>query len=187
MSTKKYDNAAERDAYNRGLVWGRGFAAHNVPTIGDTVFSDGLGRVTVDAENIREIHVSECYSAESNARSFSPFEFTAAEFNTSDDSEALWEAFEAGTHASIAAELEAFTDANYGIEESSHVSIKTYEIRNTRSGVSLGQFEASSESDALDALARAAGYPTHAAACEVAPVAADELSVTLVDAPEATP
>jgi hypothetical protein len=117
------------DAYRRGWNHGHGFACHNVPTLGEKLFVDGMGRLTVDAENIREVHASNCYVAESNSRDYSPFEFTAHEFNSADcdeegkfdpdkegNSEALWEAFEAGTFAAIAADLETYADADYGIE-----------------------------------------------------------------------
>jgi hypothetical protein len=111
------------DAYKRGWSHGHGIACHNVPTLGDRLFVDDLGRVTVDAENIREVHASLCYSAESNSRQFSPFEFTAHEFNSAgegDDgnasSEELWEAFEQGASDAIAADLAEYDDEAYGIE-----------------------------------------------------------------------
>jgi len=120
------------DAYRRGWNHGHGIACHNVPTLGDKLFSDGLGRITVDADNIREVHADCCYSAESNSRSYSPFEFTAHEFNSAEtdddgehdadkegDSDALWEAFEAGTNDAISADLAEYTDSDYGIEPDS--------------------------------------------------------------------
>ena len=120
------------DAYRRGWNHGHGIACHNVPTLGDKLFVEGMGRVTVDAENIREVHQSFCLTAESNSRSYSPFEFTANEFNSAEsdedgkhdpdkegDSEALWEAFEAGTNDAIFADLETYTDSDYGIEPDS--------------------------------------------------------------------
>lgn len=103
------------DAYARGWNHGQGFACHNVPTIGETVWCDALGRVTVDADNVREVHQAFCYEAESNSRSYSPFEFTAHEFNESDESEALWAAFEQGTSDAIEADLATYTDENYGV------------------------------------------------------------------------
>lgn len=117
------------DAYRRGWNHGHGIACHNVPTLGDKLFVDYLGRVTVDAENIREVHHSLCIAAESNSRSYSPFEFTAAEFNRADCDEdgkfdpdkegtaaELWEAFDAGVSDAIEADLAEYTDELYGIE-----------------------------------------------------------------------
>ena len=105
------------DAYRRGWNHGHGIACHNVPTLGERIFTDSMGRVTVDAENIREVHADACYAAADNSRSYSPFEFTAHEFNESDDSEELWEAFEAGTNDAIQADLAEYDDDDYGIEE----------------------------------------------------------------------
>lgn len=70
-----------QSAYRRGWNHGHGIARHNMPSLGDKVYSDSLGRVTVDAENIREVHADNCYQAADNSRSYSPFEFTAKEFN----------------------------------------------------------------------------------------------------------
>jgi len=103
-------------AYRKGWSHGHGFACHNVPELGAKVFSDALGRVTVDAENIREVHQDACYAAESNSRDYSPFEFTAHEFNSDEEnSEALWEAFEQGISDAISADLAEYSDSDYGI------------------------------------------------------------------------
>lgn len=117
------------DACRRGWNHGHGIACHNVPNLGDKIFSENLGRVTVDEENIREVHADNCYSAESNSRQYSPFEFTAHKFNSAEEgedgqwdadkeglSEELWEAFECGTNDAIAADLAEYTDSDYGIE-----------------------------------------------------------------------
>lgn len=125
----QFERADLQDAYRRGWNHGHGFACHNVPTLGAKLFVEDMGRVTVDRDNIREVHASACYSAESDSRSFSPFEFTASEFNRADCDEdgnfdpdkegtsaELWEAFEAGTGDAISADLEEYTDADYGIE-----------------------------------------------------------------------
>jgi hypothetical protein len=104
------------DAYQRGWSNGHGLACHNVPRLGEELFTESMGRVTVTAENIREVHQDSCYAAESNSRCYSPFEFTAHEFNESEFSEDLWEAFEAGTSDAIAADLADYTDLDYDIE-----------------------------------------------------------------------
>jgi hypothetical protein len=108
------------DAYKRGWNHGHGIACHNVPKLGTRVRTEGMGRVLVDVGNIREVHGDACHAAADNARCYSPFEFTAAEFNASEHQEDLWEAFEAGTAAAIDADLATYTDEDYGIEGGDH-------------------------------------------------------------------
>ncbi len=128
------------DAYRRGWNHGHGIACHNVPTLGAKIWSEDLGRVTVDAENIREVHQSARFAAESNSRSYSPFEFTAAEFNSADcdedgkfdpdkegTSDELWEAFDAGISDSIFADLAEYSDEDYGIEPEAGIYAPTDE------------------------------------------------------------
>jgi hypothetical protein len=119
-------HAALVSAYERGWNHGHGIACHNVPTLGDNIWVESMGRVTVDAENIREVHQSCCFEAESFGRCFSPFEFIANEFNEhgegDDDTpsaEELWDAFDEGISAAIEADLAEYTDENYGIESES--------------------------------------------------------------------
>lgn len=57
-----------------------------------------------------------------------------------------------------------------------------YQISNTVSGAVLGEYEAEDEQGALDALARDAGYESHAAACEVVPTKPGELAVERLEA-----
>lgn len=109
-------NADSAEAYRMGWNRGHGLACHNVPKIGEYIFSDSYGRALVTADNVRDIHQAACFEAESHGRDYSPFEFIAYELNDSDDSEALWEAFDAGIADSIFADLETYTDADYGIE-----------------------------------------------------------------------
>ncbi len=119
----EYDkNDTVRNAYAKGFNHGHGFACHNVPEMGAKLFVENLGRVTVNEENIREVHESLCFAAESNSRDFSPWEFTAHEFNSLGEdedcectSEEAWEAYEAAVSAAIFGDLETYTDEDYGI------------------------------------------------------------------------
>lgn len=110
---KRHSRGKYREAYLLGWNHGNGIACHNVPTIGDkicrSVDYDGLGD-TVTAENIAEYHELCCFAAADNSRQYSPFEFVAHRFNSDErDHERLWEAFEAGTAASIAEDLKGYT------------------------------------------------------------------------------
>lgn len=114
-------NEALESAYRTGWNQGHGIACHNVPKLGERIFSEARGRVTVDEDNIREIHESECYAAEWNARQFSPWEFIAQEFNSADEDsdacpDALWDAYEQGVSDAISADLATYEDSDYGIE-----------------------------------------------------------------------
>jgi hypothetical protein len=105
------DSSLER-AYRIGWNHGHGIACHNVPSIGDSIDRSidwiGLGK-TVTAENIAEYHEALCFAAESGSRDFTPFEFIAHEFNESEDSESLWEAFESGVSDSIRNDLKSYS------------------------------------------------------------------------------
>ena len=109
---RDYCRGKKRAAYLLGWNHGHGIACHNVPSIGDKVSRCvdwcGIGDV-VDADNIAEYHSMLCHAAADNARQYSPFEFTAHEFNSDDDSESLWEAFEAGTGDALAADLKGYS------------------------------------------------------------------------------
>jgi hypothetical protein len=56
-------------------------------------------------------------------------------------------------------------------------TMKSYQIHNRNSGLTLGVYEANSEADALDAMARDAGYADYADLCEVAPASEGEIVV----------
>lgn len=58
----------------------------------------------------------------------------------------------------------------------------TFRIENTISGVVLGDYDGATEAEALDAMARDAGYADYAALCEVAPAKEGEISVKPVNA-----
>lgn len=104
------DSNLER-AYRLGWNHGHGIACHNVPKIGERMNRcvDWVGLEIVTPENIAEYHELLCFAAEGNSRQYSPFEFVAHEFNESDDSESLWEAFEAGTSDSIREDLKGYS------------------------------------------------------------------------------
>jgi hypothetical protein len=59
--------------------------------------------------------------------------------------------------------------------------ILKYRIANPSSGVILGVYEGTSEDDALDAMAREAGYADYSEAQDAAPAGPDELIVTQVE------
>ena len=109
-----YQSADLERAYRLGWNHGHGIACNNVPTVGDSIVPwvdwVGLGKV-VTSENIAEYHELLCFAAESNSRDYSPFEFVAHEFNESDDSESLWEAFESGIADSIREDLKGYSYA----------------------------------------------------------------------------
>ena len=109
-----YQSADLERAYRLGWNHGHGIACHNTPSIGDAIDRSidwvGLGK-TVTPENIAEYHECLCYAAEINSREYSPFEFVAHEFNESDDSESLWEAFESGIADSIRFDLKSYSYA----------------------------------------------------------------------------
>lgn len=56
-----------------------------------------------------------------------------------------------------------------------------YQIENTRSGIILGVYEASSKEEALESFALDAGYDSYETAQEVAPAAPGEIMVTELD------
>lgn len=112
----KLSTEVEQDAYLRGFD--RGFSCaswQNLPEEGDEIYLEDEGSVTVDEGNQWDVAQSLAYAGESNDRQFSPFEFTAQEFNSAGEfiSEALWEAFDSGIadgiSANIAERIAAYT------------------------------------------------------------------------------
>jgi hypothetical protein len=76
----------QRDAYREGYDTGNGIARmsiHNLKKWG------------------RENFVHECLESEEHARQYSPFEFTAHEFNESRNPDGLWDAYEKGVYRGI--------------------------------------------------------------------------------------
>lgn len=111
-----YGTECEREAFAAGYDHAHGIACHNVPRIGETVWTDDEGNVTPqDVDEARDLHASLCYAAEMNARCYSPWEYTAAEINALGEfeAEAAWEAYDAGVAAAIAHDLAGYTDDSY--------------------------------------------------------------------------
>ena len=108
-----YKTDAESDAYLSGFDRGFNCASwQDLPEIGSRVYTESDGYVIVNDENQWDVVQSLAYDSESNGRQFSPFEFTASEFNSAEDedgediSEELWEAFDAGITDGIAANIQ---------------------------------------------------------------------------------
>jgi hypothetical protein len=103
---RQYKTPTTKDAYDRGFVRGYSCASwQDLPELGQSVFTDSDGRQTVDEDNQWDIVQSLAYESESNDRSYSPFEFTASEFNKARNADARWEAFDAGISDGIAANI----------------------------------------------------------------------------------
>ena len=103
---RSYKTPTTKDAYERGFD--RGFCCaswQDMPELGAKLFFDSEGRITVTEDNQWEVVQSLAYEGESNDRQFSPFEFTASEFNKARNSEARWEAFDAGISDGIEANI----------------------------------------------------------------------------------
>jgi hypothetical protein len=65
--------------------------------------------------------------------------------------------------------------------EAGNATRVSYQIENDRTGVVLGVYSAATEADALEAMARNAGYLCYAEACEIDPTLDDDLIVTEVN------
>jgi len=102
------------DAFDAGYRHAHGIACHNVPEVGATVWTDSDGRVEVDADNVREVHASICFEAESNARCYSPWEHIAHDLNTRAPdgeewlTELLWAAYDHGVAQAIEHDLKGY-------------------------------------------------------------------------------
>ena len=98
-------------AYDMGRENGAGIAAQFFPTIGETYFK----AIKCTPANMRDVHQHLAAFAESEMRSMPLFALVANELDEADDSDAAWRAFDAGVLDAIMADIEAFTDADYGI------------------------------------------------------------------------
>lgn len=108
-----------QDAYRLGWSHGHGLAAQCVPKAGETHFAEPFGTVRVnhddDIQEAREIHYELAWAAHDHSRQFSPFEFTAAEFNRSGLAEDLWTAYEQGVGDAIWADCLTYDATDYGL------------------------------------------------------------------------
>lgn len=96
-----------------GYTRGRNIAANcDMPKIGDMY--DGY--TVTDKLTAAECLIATAHDAENEDRSFTPFEVTASAINKSDDSEALWQAYDEGIAKGIADEaavrMERFEPSN---------------------------------------------------------------------------
>ena len=111
-----YETESEREAFAAGYDHAHGIACHNVPKVAETYWTESEGRFTpADPTEARELHETLCYEAESNARCYSPWEFTAAELNSLSEVEAAvaWDAYDAGVAAAIGHDLAGYEDSDY--------------------------------------------------------------------------
>lgn len=113
----EYTEQYAREAFEAGYDEAHGIACHVAPRLGDHinrgVALDDVGD-TVTLENIAEYHELLCYAAEQHSRCYAPWELTAHEINSLDEtegegaSEEAWEAYEAGVSAAIAHDLAGY-------------------------------------------------------------------------------
>lgn len=110
----------KKEAYEMGYESGWNCASWvDVPELGSKVplDIDWAGYNTVTAENFLDVMETCAFEAESNSRQFSPFEFTASEFNQARNSESLWTAYDEGIAAGIRANLKSRKLEDYYKEE----------------------------------------------------------------------
>jgi len=113
---------AEQQAYYeecrlRGYTRGRNMASgQDIPVIGECVtsYADGSAYDLRDREAVEEFVIDSANASEECDRSFTPFEFTAHEFNSRDDADECWAAFDDGIAQGIADEVKARCDVKFG-------------------------------------------------------------------------
>jgi len=105
--------ATKKDAYRKGYDAGFGIAEQNFLDVFRD-FSKRTGGVVLDdrLDEIIELSASHAMETESeHYRQFTPFEFTAKEFNDSRNPDVLWEAYGLGVHeGALAGSLAAAKD-----------------------------------------------------------------------------
>lgn len=104
---KQYKTPTTKDAYERGFERGYNSASwQDLPTPGGTYWTESEGMITADDSNEWDLVSIYAFESESNDRQNSPFEDTASEFNKARNSEARWEAFDAGISDGIQANIQ---------------------------------------------------------------------------------
>lgn len=102
----KYRKGTLRDAFTDGFERGYNCASwQDLPEVGQKLWTEADGRVEVDEDNQWELVESMAFESESTDRSYSPFEHRAAQYNRAKNSEALWEAFDAGISSGVFANV----------------------------------------------------------------------------------
>ncbi len=111
------------DAYREGWRFAHGTACHNVPQAGLTYGTDAEPFLHLDSEatldEAQEIHIALTFDAVENAKSFTPFEFTAHDLNDLPENirEDAWAAFDAGVEGAILADIAGYGYEQYGLPE----------------------------------------------------------------------
>ena len=98
----------KREAYEMGLDRGRNVASWvDMPELGTKIPRniDWVGYDVVTEDNMADVMELYAFAGESNDREYSPFEFTASEFNHARNSESLWESFDRGITDGIRKEI----------------------------------------------------------------------------------
>lgn len=110
------ENATIAEIKQAGFDRGYGIATWNdPPAIGEETDPciDWIGIGVIESlDDQCEYLECLCAEAESNNRQYSPFEFTAHEFNEREDSAEVWDAFDEGIAEGIAKRVEEFRKAN---------------------------------------------------------------------------
>ena len=100
-ASRVYRAGTFRNAYLKGFERGYNIATWcDIPELGSIIRTDSDGKQTVTSDNVADIMYALCYEIE-----FSPFEVTAHTFNTSRNTDAGWEAFDAGISDGIKSNL----------------------------------------------------------------------------------
>ena len=117
-----YETEHEREAFTAGYDRAHGIACYITVRAGETYRTEPDDEITPETfDECQDVHRALIFESESNARCYSPWEYTAAKINALDESEAAWEAYEAGVALAIEHDLAGCTAKDYGIARESLV------------------------------------------------------------------